>query len=315
MSAGIDVVVNRTASRLRADAGLRRVIASAAEAGGARLHETHDLGDLEEVAREIAARGSDGVVLAGGDGSHMAGLTALARAFATRALPPIALAPGGTVCTVARNLGMRGRASVCAERIVRAACEGTARVHRRPTLRVRDDGGGDRVGFIFGAGLVVRFFEAYYAAPRQGSRTAASLVARIFAGSFTGGRLAAAVLEPARCSLRVDGEPHPARGWSLVLASVVRDVGLHLLVPYRAGEELERFHLVASGLAVRALAEQLPRVLVGRPLVGEPRIDSLARSLRIAFEGVDGGYVLDGDVFWARAATVEAGPVLSMLAL
>src|ERR1019366_7805919 len=100
------------------------------------------------------------------------------------------------------------------------------------------------------------------------------------------------------------------RGWSLVLASVVRDVGLHLLVPYRAGEELERFHLVASGLAVRALAEQLPRVLVGRPLVGEPRIDSLARSLRIAFEGVDGGYVLDGDVFWARAATVEAGPVL-----
>src|ERR1019366_8602084 len=214
----------------------------------------------------IASRGSYAVVLAGGDGSHMAGLSALARAYADAdarvpgvpgvprgVLPRIALAPGGTVCTVARNLGMKGGASAWAERVVRAACDGTARTVRRPTLRVRDDRGGDRIGFIFGAGLVVRFFDAYYAAPRQGRRAAARLVARIFAGSFTGGQLARGVLEPARCSLRVDGEVHAARAWSLVLASVVRDVGLHMLVPYRAGEELERFHLVASGLSARAL--------------------------------------------------------------
>jgi diacylglycerol kinase (ATP) len=313
VSAGTDVVVNVTASRLRKVDGLRRVITAAAVAGHARVHETNGLDELEHVARAIALRGSDAVVLAGGDGSHMAGLSALARAYAPRPLPRVALAPGGTVCTVARNLGMRGRPAAWAGRVVRAACDGSGRTDRRPTLRVRDDGGGDRIGFIFGAGLVVRFFAEYYAAPRQGRRAAAGLVARIFAGSFTGGRLARRILEPTRCSLRVDGEPHPGAAWSLVLASVVRDVGLHLLVPYRAGEELERFHLVASGLAPRALAAQLPRVLLGRPLLGEARVDALARSLRLAFEGPDGGYVLDGDVFRARAVTVEAGPILSLV--
>jgi len=251
-------------------------------------------------------------------------------------MPPIALAPGGTVCTVARNLET-GRGSLrepWAARVVRAVREGTATARPQATLRVRDDRGGERIGFIFGAGLVVRFFEAYDATANPGRRAAAGLVARIFAGSLLGsfamgslGRLANAVLDPTPCSLRVDGETQAAHRWSLVVASVVRDVGLHMLVPYRAGEELERFHLVASGLPPRELAAQLPRVLLGRPLTGEPRVDTLARSLRLAFEdGASGapdrklandlsgsGYVLDGDRFAARAVTVEPGPVISLL--
>jgi diacylglycerol kinase family enzyme len=314
----IDVVINRAASGLRADRGLRGAIvrAAAAAAGGgerARVHETRDLDDLERVARAIASHGTAGVVLAGGDGSYMAGLSALSRACGPAPLPPVAFAPGGTVCTISRNLGMRGGARRWATRVVRAACEGTARTVRHATLRVRDDCGGDRVGFIFGGGLVVRFFDAYYRAPRQGLWTAAGLVARIFAGSFTGGELAAKVLGPTACSLRVDGETQTARAWSLVLASVIRDVGLHMLVPYRAGESADRFHVVASGQRPRDLAGQLPRVLSGRPLAGDPHVDALARSLRVVFDGADGGYVLDGDVFWARAVTVEPGPVLSIL--
>ncbi len=314
VTAGADVVVNRNASRLADVGGLRRAIVDAADQGHAHVHETRSMEDLEAAARTIAARGTAGVVLAGGDGSCMAGITALARAFEGRPLPPIAFAPGGTVCTVARNFGLRGRAAPSAERLVRAVCSGTARTVRRPTLRVLDDGGGDRVGFIFGAGLVLRFFDAYYGGPKQGLVPAATLVARIFAGSLTGAPFARHVLGPTRCCLRVDGEAHPAREWSLVLASVVRDVGLHMLVPYRAGEEHDRFHVVASGLSARALGAQLPRAVTGRPLLGEPRLDALARSLRVGFEeGEGGGYVLDGDVFRARAAKVEAGPVLSVL--
>ena len=313
--AGTDVLVNRSARKLGELDGLRRVIAEAAERGGARLHETRTLAELERVAQEIALRGTDTVVLAGGDGSYMAGLTALwhAHAHAHKPLPPIALAPGGTVCTIAHNLGMRGPARVWASRIVRAACDGTTHIEHRPTLRVRDDRGGDRIGFIFGGGLVMRFFEIYRAVPRQGLGAAARLAAKIFAGSFTGSPLARRVLDPTRCSLVVDDERHPAANWSLVLASVVRDVGLHLLVPYRAGEELERFHVVAAGLASRARGRQLPRALAGRPLVGQPRVDALARSLQVTFERVEDGYVLDGDVFRAGSATVEAGPVISVL--
>ncbi len=331
MAAGVDVVFNRAARAARQSgwrggpSALRDAIFAAARRGGARVHETRDLDELEQVARAIASRGTGAVILAGGDGSVMRGLSALAQAFGGAPLPPVGFAAGGTMCTIARNHGMRGNAAVWAERLVRAACAGTATVRRVPTLRVHDgvrDGGheagavtgvGDRLGFIFGTGMVARFFEVYDRAPRQGLVTAAGLAARVFAGSLTGSAFARRMLEPAACELTVDGSTKAARTWSLVLASVVRDVGLHFLVPYRAGEEVERFHAVASGLPSRELGRQLPRVLAGLPLKGEPRVDTLARSLHVSWGNGGGAYILDGDLFRASAVTVEAGPAIALL--
>ena len=308
----IDVIVNRKARRLSSDTPLRRALLAAAAHGHARIHETASLQDLDRVASQIAAHPTDGVVLAGGDGSHMGGVSALSRAFGGDP-PPVALAPCGTVCTIARNLGMRGTSRAWTERVVRAACNGTARIERRMTLRVRDDGGGERVGFIFGAALVARFFEVYDAAPIQGLVTAAGIAARVFAGSFFGSPLALRILERTRCTVTVDGSRHGADEWSLLLASVLRDVGLHLRATYRAGESLDRFHVVASGLPPHALGPQLPRVLAGRSLSGQPHIDALARSLEVAHGTSRDAYVLDGDVFQARHIRVETGPVLRIL--
>ena len=308
----VDVIVNPNARKLASDTALRRTLWTAARRGNARVHETRTLHDLERVAREIAARSTDAVVLAGGDGSHMAGISALSRACGGE-LPPIALAPCGTVCTVARNFGIIGGQRRWTERIVLAACSGAARREGRATLRVRDDVGGERVGFIFGAGLVARFFDTYDRAPRQGLVTAARIAARVFAGSFFGLPFARSVLEPTRCEVSIDGGPPAGDEWSLLLASVVRDVGLHLIAAYRAGEVKGRFHVVASGLPPHARGPQLPRVLAGRPLRGDPRIDVLARSLRIAHRAPAGGYVLDGDVFRAREAQIEDGPPLRLL--
>jgi diacylglycerol kinase family enzyme len=313
VSAGVDVIVNRNAGRLREGGALRASILGAARRAGARVHETRDLEELESVARDLAARGSDAIVLAGGDGSVMAGLSALSRAWpAGASLPPIAIAPGGTVCTVARNFGARGASSSEAEAAVAAACR-RSEVCSRPTIRVRDCEGGDRIGFIFGAGLVARFFEVYYAAPRQGLGAAAAIAARVFAGALTGSGSAARILERTACTLAVDGVAQPSRAWSLLLASVVRDVGLHFLATYRAGEDPDRFHVVASGLGPRSLGLRMTRVIAGRPLGGEPRVDTLARTLSVDFDAEGAAYVLDGDLFRARSVTVEAGPPIAFL--
>jgi diacylglycerol kinase family enzyme len=309
----VDVVVNRTARHLGDGSALRELIVREAARAGARLYETGSLDELDDVARDIAGRGTEAVVLAGGDGSHMGGLSALARAFGGT-LPAVALAPGGTVCTVARNLGMRGPARVWAERVVRAACARDARPVEHATLRVRDDAGGDRVGFIFGAGLVARFFDEYYGGGPQGILPAAGIAARVFAGSLVGSALARRVLSPAACTVTVDGETHATRAWSLVLASVVRDVGLHVRATYRAGDEPGRFHVVASGLSPRGLALQVPRVLSGRAMRGGPRVDALATSLRVAFQNDDrGAYVLDGDAMRAQEVRIAAGPLARVL--
>jgi hypothetical protein len=244
----------------------------------------------------------------------MAGTTALSRAFGD-AMPRVGFAPGGTVSTIARNWGYRGPGAAYAARLVRSACEGTARATRRPTLRVRDDRGGDRVGFIFGAGLVAGFFDAYYAGGILGPAAAAAIVARVFAESFYGGALAARVLARVPGVLAVDGEPHAPRAFSLIAASVVPDLGLHMRLSYRAGERTDRFHLVASALSARALGPQLPRVLAGRRLSGEAHVDTLAREAALTFTEPPGSYVLDGDVFPAGRVTVSPGPVLDYLSV
>jgi diacylglycerol kinase family enzyme len=306
----VDVIINRNARHLGAGSRLRDILAAAATRGGARVHETSTLQELDRVAAEIAARESAAVVLAGGDGSHMGGVSALVRAGHSP-LPAIGLAPGGTVCTIARNLGMRGRAEAWAERVVKAACDG-ARADEHATLRVRDDAGGDRVGFIFGAGLVARFFDEYYGAEEQGLLPAAGIAARVFAGSLVGSSLARRVLSPVACSVEIDGTTQPARAWSLLLASVVQDVGLHIRATYRAGEHPGRFHVVGSGLPPRGLALEVPWVLTGRAMRGEPRVDVVAASLRVAFDE-PGSYVLDGDVMHAREVRVEPGPTVRVI--
>jgi diacylglycerol kinase family enzyme len=307
----VDVIINANARHLGDGSPLRRMLRDGAHRGGAACHETTSLAELERVALTIAARGSRAVVLAGGDGTHMAGVSALARACAG-ALPPVALAPGGTVCTVARNFGMRGPPGPYAQHLLAAACDGRARTERRATLRVRDDTGADAVGFIFGAGLVARFFELYDASPERGLGSAGLLAAKALFGSLIGSRAAQAMLSPAPCMLVVDGEPTPSRAWSLVLASAVRDVGLHVRATYRAGERLDRFHVVASALRPRALGLEAPRVLLGVPMRGGPRVDALASSLGVEFDA-EGAYVLDGDSFRARRVRVDAGPVLDLI--
>ena len=308
------VILNRLARRLRTEGPVYRVLIERAAVQGAAVHETRTFQELDQAARVIAQEsGPQTVVLAGGDGSHMAGITALARAFGDRPLPGIALAPGGTVGTVARNWGMHGRPDRHAARLLDAIGGGTASSTPRPTLRVRDGGGGDRIGFIFGTGLVSQFVDEYYASPHQGLGGAARIVARVFAGSLTGGELARKVLTPVPCTITVDGRLEKASAYSLVVSSVVRDLGLSMRVLYRAGEDPERVHLVASALGAKQLGPQMPLVLAGRPLRGRDHVDTLASAFRVTFSGAHHAYVLDGDVLHAPWVEVSAGPMLRVL--
>jgi diacylglycerol kinase (ATP) len=309
----VDLVLNRAARRLREDDGLAEVLVRAAREAGVAIHETRSVADLAQVAGELAARGTDSVVLAGGDGSYMAGTSALARAFDGR-LPPIAFAPGGTASTVLRNWGYRGPTHAYARRVVLAAAIGAGEVTTRPTLRVRDDRGRDFVGFIFGAGLVASFFDAYYASPVQGYGGAAAIVARIFAGSFVGSGFARRILDPAPMALTVDGEECDKKAFSLVAASVVRNLGLHMMLLYRAAEANDAVHVVASPLGARALGPQMPRVLRGQRLRGEGHVDTLAKEVRLRFAGNGpGAYVLDGELLRAGQVWVGPGPVIQHL--
>jgi diacylglycerol kinase (ATP) len=298
------IVVNTSAHAFRRRPALAERVEELAQAGGALALRTRSLSELERAVGKLGE--AERVVLCGGDGTFMAGVTALARSRGEQALPEIVLAPGGTVATVARNWGQRARLLDTVRSALDPHCDG--RLQLRPSLRVREHDGAERIGFIFGTGLVAKFFERYYASGAGGYATAARIVARIFVGSFVGDAYSRAVLEPMPCALSVDGSELAPRAWSLVVCSVVRDLGLHMLVTHRAGEDPERPHLVASPLSTRALGPQAPRVLAGKPLAGDGNFDALVERFVLRFPDAEGPYVLDGDVFRAREVEVSAGP-------
>ena len=303
------VVLNRNARHLQHHGRLLDVLAEPRD--GVRVVETRSMDELDRVARDIAKDVPDAVVLAGGDGSYTSGVSALARSLGEKALAdlPIALAPGGTATTVLKNWSRRsGDATLHARAVMRAL--GDLRTTKRPTLRVRSsDASSPRIGFIFGAGLVARFFEVYEREGANGEAGAAKIVARIFGGSFIGGRTAKDVLTPQSCSIEVDGAPAPFDRASLVAASVLRDLGLHMHLLHRAAERTDRFHFVATPAPPRKLAPQLFRVLSGTPL-RDPKVDTLAERITLRFPEGTGAFVLDGELLRSDVVEVEAGPTL-----
>ena len=308
----IDVIVNTNARLYRTRPSVVAAVRDACR-DRAEVFVTATIADLERAVAAIAARGSDLVVLSGGDGSFMAGVTALARAFEGRELPRIALMAGGTVATVARNWGEVGDPVEFVRGLLRhpEALPATT----RPTLRVRERRGGEvveRVGFIFGTGLVARFFDVYYADGARGYGGAARIVARIFLESFVGGAYARRVLDPLPCLIEADGRTLAPPAWSLVCASVVPNLGIHMMVNYRAGEDPSRVHLVASPLSSRSLGPRAPLVLAGKRIGGPGHFDDLVSSFTVRFDP-EGPYVLDGEVLRASDVTVSAGPVLRVV--
>ncbi len=277
-----------------------------------RVHQTDSHAELQHVAQHLAATGTDLVLLAGGDGSLMAGVTALWRAFPEGEVPALSPIPAGTAGTIARNWGIAGQPERCLARVL----DEPRRLVPRASLHVLERRVGEansRIGFIVGTGLVARFFRHYYDRGAPGYAGSAKLVARIFLESFVGGPLAKDVLTPLPCQLTIEGSVCAPRAWSLICCSVVPNLGIHMLVNYRAGEDRTRPHLVATPMPPQQLGPRAPWVLAGKPFGGPGHVDRLAARFTIVFPGPnEGPYVLDGELLSATSLEVTAGPVLTI---
>lgn len=257
--------------------------------------------------RALSSGGITRLVICGGDGTQSRVFSALAGSGNPQ-LPELVVPRFGTVGTIGRRWSL-GRLPLSL--VEHALTERGGMVVSQPSLRVRlrEAERTEAVGCTLGAGLVSRFFEVYEGAERRGMRTALTIFARTFIGSFSGARTAREMLELRPARLEIDGAPQPASAYNLVVCSVFRDVGLGIRVTYRAPDVTGSLHLVASTLPAARLGRQGLRVFRGVPLRGPGIVDRLCQDFSLDFASRD-VFVLDGELLSAKGFLVSAGPLL-----
>ena len=314
----IDVVVNETAHLHRKRPALADRMRRIAGARAA-VHATSSVAELAETAERLAARGSDVVFLSGGDGSFMAGVTALTRL--RRGAPP------GD-----RPLAERHR---CDRRPKLGHARRPGRAPRRRTRRRdHDDDPADPPrprDPCWGRGVARRLHLRHR--PRRALLRA--LLPRRRARQRSGGAARRADLlrvlfrGPARAE-----SPHPAPLRALGDRRKARAV--RLVAPLRVGGQGPR-HPYARHLPrrrgsrprsprrerapPRQLGPRAPRVLAGKTIGGADHFDDLVQRFTVTFRHPEptngaagaeheGPYVLDGDILRASAVEVLPGPPL-----
>jgi diacylglycerol kinase (ATP) len=258
--------------------------------------------ELTAAARRFAGEGVPLVATCGGDGTNLLTLTELVRAYGPERMPTFAILRGGTVNTVAANLGIAGRPEVLLARLVAAARVGAVPTVGQDLIEVNG-----QHGFLCASLMGSRFLEAYYEGAQPGPARAVLLGLRTVASSLWQGPFARSLFAPVPLELTVDEEPLGELRCRLLVASVVRDVGIGMKVTWQAGTVARRFHLIASGLSTTSMALQLPKVLAGGALAGAPHVDRLAERVRVRFAEPQ-GYTLDGDLFRAQELEIAIGP-------
>lgn len=302
----IGVVLNPHALGVRQTRGLAERLRSILDGRGVVM-ETRSTLEVDRVVERFIGLGADPVGICGGDGTNLSTLTGYVKRVGEGGLPRFALLRGGTVNTVAKNVGVRGSPEAVLARLVEDARRGA--LPERPLDTIEVNG---RVGFLFAAAMGARFLEAYYRGPLQGAPWATLMALRTVASSLGGGSWARWLFEPIPVELDADGERQPIERARLLVVSSVPDVGLGFRVAWRAGREPRRFQLLASGISTTRMALQMDKVLTGRPLSGRPHVDRLAGSVRIRFQSPQ-SYTFDGELFREQDIEVRAGPRLRVV--
>ncbi len=307
MSERIGVLVNARAGAAKRDPSfIERVEALLP---GGRVRATWSADEIHPALDALREQGVELLILVGGDGTVGGTLTELLEGWPAETRPAVALAPGGTVNTIARSLGARGDPEQTVRRLIDSGGRGSS---LRPLVRVRTDSGETRSGMIFVQGAAVKFLRHYYESS-LGVRGAARTTARILGSAIVGGELAHAVFDPAPVEIEVDGTPLDYTRFTVLGASTVRHVGLGFRPFHSAGTDPLRFHFLVSDAGPSRLALELPAFRFGVSLSGSCLRHFPARRVALRFPEPQ-AWSVDADFHEpARALEVEATEPLRLV--
>ncbi|GMR12936.1 MAG: diacylglycerol kinase family protein [Gemmatimonadota bacterium] len=304
----IAVLCNPRGGRIRRELDAVRELGR--DLGGELYREADDRRGIAEALSDLTAMGAGTLCIVGGDGTVHGALTALHAARPEEPWPIIAPVPGGSTNMTTQDLGAGGSLM---DRLLAIRTWRDGRDERgpgadgalvtRPILCVEHPKSEALCGMFFGAGAVadgVRFFDQRLRGLQLGDRNTSGLsIARVLFSLAVRGTRG----ESVGCSVRsaVDGRAPTDYLCIFCLAST-----LHRLIlgtrPHW-GEEDGPVHFTLVEKGARAFWRSLPRIARGRPGAKlTPERGYLSHNANAVELTFDGPFVVDGEVYHARAA-------------
>jgi diacylglycerol kinase (ATP) len=309
------LIVNANAGATRRDPELPERLRAVAR-GRAELFVTRSQYDLDCAAQTLAERDCPHVAVVGGDGTASTTLTALFRAYGAEQLPAIALLRGGTMNTVAASLGVSRRTpSTLLGRALARWENGVEPAYQvRHVMRIGDD----RLGFLFGTGVMYGWLAEYYA--RSHGRPTQLTAAHVFSTSVLSALVQGPTYKRIRgksdLAIRYEGGVWESRDYITVGAGTVADAGLGFRPFYLAEQNPHCFHLLAIKGKPSELAVDLPSIWLGRGM--RPRTAHETETSWAELESSQGsfGYFVDGDLLMAGSCLrLALGPQFRVLCI
>ena len=306
------VIVNPNAGALRRNPKLADRLRDSCR-GRAELMVTQDDAHLGEVAQTIASHGVEHVAVVGGDGTASVTLTSLWKAYGERPLPSVSFLRGGTMNTIANSLGIsRRNPGWLLDRTLQAWSRAdTSKFTLRTTLRI-----GDRLGFLFGTGLMYGYLAEYYAVGngRPTPVTAAHVLARGVGSALVGGKTFERILQPRKLQIVFSSGHWETRNYMTIGAGTVAQAGLGFQPFYRAEEREDRFHLLAVKGRPHSVVQDLPRIWLGRGFRADTAEETTTEWAELSCADGTFGYFVDGDLLTAPGQlSLGVGPRFNIL--
>lgn len=307
---GFGVVVNPHAGRNRHERDRTKELQRLVGDRGS-VCETQDLEEIEDAARGFRDAGIEVLAICGGDGSFFRTLSAMVRVYDGAPLPLFLPLRAGSMNTIARAVGCRrGRP----EAVLAAVLDDHA------AGRVFDLAEFDLLcvnrqyyGFITGAGVIVKFLQAYYKRPQPGPLAAATLLGRVCFGGLFGSDEVRPLFEPTRAAVVWGDRDLGTSDLHVIFASTVAELGLGFRLAYKAGSVPGAFHFLAGALVPREVLWRLPAVRRGRGLDLPGWHDLLACRVVVKLERPS-AYMIDGDILdEVTKLEIDTGPRLSII--
>ncbi len=253
---------------------------------------------LADATRAVLDADTEIVVVNGGDGSVQTVLTEMLRAPVDR-LPVLAVLPGGTTNSTARNVGYGADPVAALARLLAESERGVVagRIERRPVVRA-DLPDGPQYAMMFGAGAVydgiVFAREQLERHGMRGQLGGGVALAMFFTRVLTG--RAGAMFPPSTIDVRLDGTPLSSTRYFGMLTSTMDRQLLGVRPYWGTGPGPLRFSAMAE--RPRHLARAILPALRGRPSPWlRPEHGYHSRNVDEVTLRFDGGFTLDGELF------------------